>query len=161
MKCTKKQFLYLFSFLLLGGCLLGPESGSAQNISFETEDGWTLNVTGQLPVFLVASNHENYSSNGEDQFATRLMSGFNPGGINFNVVAPDVNGLTVEGFFQVNHHLQGPSIQNSGLFEGRVAEIRVSGNFGSLNIGKGLGRSEERRVGKECVSTCRSRWSPY
>src|SRR3546814_8399260 len=24
-----------------------------------------------------------------------------------------------------------------------------------------LPRSEERRVGKECVSTCRSRWSPY
>src|SRR3546814_14553550 len=24
-----------------------------------------------------------------------------------------------------------------------------------------LHRSEERRVGKECVSTCRSRWSPY
>src|SRR3546814_14739227 len=23
------------------------------------------------------------------------------------------------------------------------------------------GRSAERRVGKECVSTCRSRWSPY
>src|SRR3546814_1002835 len=27
-----------------------------------------------------------------------------------------------------------------------------------LDIGH---RSEERRVGKECVSTCRSRWSPY
>src|SRR3546814_12467469 len=27
---------------------------------------------------------------------------------------------------------------------------------------EGVGiRSEERRVGKECVSTCRSRWSPY
>src|SRR3546814_14781764 len=25
----------------------------------------------------------------------------------------------------------------------------------------GINRSEERRVGKECVSTCRSRWSPY
>src|SRR3546814_14601153 len=25
----------------------------------------------------------------------------------------------------------------------------------------GVSRSEERRVGKECVSTCRSRWSPY
>src|SRR3546814_15382073 len=25
----------------------------------------------------------------------------------------------------------------------------------------GLVRSEERRVGKACVSTCRSRWSPY
>src|SRR3546814_19148211 len=29
-----------------------------------------------------------------------------------------------------------------------------------FNEGRG-GRSEERRVGKECVSTCRSRWSPY
>src|SRR3546814_3148730 len=28
-------------------------------------------------------------------------------------------------------------------------------------IDPGLSRSEERRVGKECVSTCRSRWSPY
>src|SRR3546814_16444353 len=27
--------------------------------------------------------------------------------------------------------------------------------------GAAIGRSEERRVGKECVSTCRSRWSPY
>src|SRR3546814_12594764 len=35
-----------------------------------------------------------------------------------------------------------------------------------LHAGKVVGlleveRSEERRVGKECVSTCRSRWSPY
>src|SRR3546814_7108490 len=31
-------------------------------------------------------------------------------------------------------------------------------------VGRGAAvahRSEERRVGKECVSTCRSRWSPY
>ena len=28
------------------------------------------------------------------------------------------------------------------------------------SVGAGV-RSEERRVGKECVSTCRSRWSPY
>src|SRR3546814_17390542 len=34
---------------------------------------------------------------------------------------------------------------------------------GSVNQGGGVAfnRSEERRVGKECVSTCRSRWSPY
>src|SRR3546814_18375650 len=34
----------------------------------------------------------------------------------------------------------------------------------SLMMGRKLAgkyRSEERRVGKECVSTCRSRWSPY
>src|SRR3546814_6862971 len=34
-----------------------------------------------------------------------------------------------------------------------VCRHPVSGLFHS--------RSEERRVGKECVSTCRSRWSPY
>src|SRR3546814_19673796 len=28
-------------------------------------------------------------------------------------------------------------------------------------VGVDMGRSEERRVGKEGVSTCRSRWSPY
>ena len=28
-------------------------------------------------------------------------------------------------------------------------------------LAKPLGRSEERRVGKECSSPCRSRWSPY
>src|SRR3546814_7222101 len=30
-----------------------------------------------------------------------------------------------------------------------------------INEAVGNVRSEERRVGKECVSTCRSRWSPY
>src|SRR3546814_1649752 len=30
-----------------------------------------------------------------------------------------------------------------------------------LQAAAAQGRSEERRVGKECVSTCRSRWSPY
>src|SRR3546814_5077140 len=30
-----------------------------------------------------------------------------------------------------------------------------------FDISHSDGRSEERRVGKECVSTCRSRWSPY
>src|SRR3546814_3997553 len=34
--------------------------------------------------------------------------------------------------------------------------------LGAGRVGRGRrGRSEERRVGKECVSTCRSRWSPY
>src|SRR3546814_9425003 len=33
-------------------------------------------------------------------------------------------------------------------------DLRVA----ALNVEE---RSEERRVGKECVSTCRSRWSPY
>src|SRR3546814_6340613 len=36
------------------------------------------------------------------------------------------------------------------------------GNIDHLRVARrSTGRSEERRVGKECVSTCRSRWSPY
>src|SRR3546814_11146290 len=39
---------------------------------------------------------------------------------------------------------------------------RVGGIKVQVQAGKQKGaRSEERRVGKECVSTCRSRWSPY
>src|SRR3546814_19257186 len=30
----------------------------------------------------------------------------------------------------------------------------------AMIVGRAVGSSEERRVGKECVSTCRSRWSP-
>src|SRR3546814_11604079 len=36
--------------------------------------------------------------------------------------------------------------------------LMASGTMGAETAYR---RSEERRVGKECVSTCRSRWSPY
>src|SRR3546814_13905590 len=49
-----------------------------------------------------------------------------------------------------------------------TADIYSSGGGSESALGEILGdrrkdivRSEERRVGKECVSTCRSRWSPY
>src|SRR3546814_4780719 len=40
----------------------------------------------------------------------------------------------------------------------RLAVGRIDHHFAALHCTQ---RSEERRVGKECVSTCRSRWSPY
>src|SRR3546814_11094085 len=39
-------------------------------------------------------------------------------------------------------------------------DAHVAGSPLRLSDRDGDGRSEERRVGKECVSTCRSRWSP-
>src|SRR3546814_11000671 len=36
----------------------------------------------------------------------------------------------------------------------------MGGASGRTRTEGDLSRSEERRVGKECVSTCRSRWSP-
>src|SRR3546814_17005368 len=43
---------------------------------------------------------------------------------------------------------------------GRGLELVLDLDLGDVGIGALL-RSEERRVGKECVSTCRSRWSRY
>src|SRR3546814_1490984 len=54
--------------------------------------------------------------------------------------------------------------------DGRRAFADISGAAGELKtaiheareaVARLDTRSEERRVGKECVSTCRSRWSPY
>src|SRR3546814_9631841 len=53
---------------------------------------------------------------------------------------------------QVRHQVGGARRDVSGAaVRGLEAESQVVGR----------GRSAERRVGKECVSTCRSRWSPY
>src|SRR5213082_3747815 len=77
-----------------------------------------------------------------------------------------------------DHHYVFPS-GVAGLLE---AEIEVAGQLGlrfhpcrgSMDLGQSSGglppdrvvedidaRSEERRVGKECLTQCRSRWSPY
>src|SRR3546814_9208888 len=48
------------------------------------------------------------------------------------------------------------NITNSGDLATYTPSLSVNTRFGNENT-----RSEERRVGKECVSTCRSRWSPY
>ena len=61
--------------------------------------------------------------------------------------------------------LIGGSIWRSHLITNQLQkdEIKVfHGLSGELPTGlRRAGRSEERRVGKECVQPCRSRWSPY
>src|SRR3546814_19067868 len=47
-----------------------------------------------------------------------------------------------------------------GLADGATLAVLVREIDAPVNVAAGP-RSDERRVGKECVSTCRSRWSPY
>src|SRR3546814_12136941 len=57
------------------------------------------------------------------------------------------------------------TLQQIGGERGRLGRMNVEYLAPEMrpasNLGDTVGRSEERRVGKECVSTCRSRWSPY
>src|SRR3546814_11790892 len=61
-----------------------------------------------------------------------------------------VAGGSVEIDQRVARHLSGPEDEQVGP---RAADQPIRPQAAV--------RSEERRVGKECVSTCRSRWSPY
>src|SRR3546814_1305170 len=69
---------------------------------------------------------------------------------------------------EVTGHGEKMDVHRKGLLH-RAFSVLIADDAGRLLLQKrapekyhsaGL-RSEERRVGKECVSTCRSRWSPY
>ena len=53
-----------------------------------------------------------------------------------------------------------PTVSAKELAKGGDTAGQVTFDIGLTGC-TGNARSEERRVGKECVSTCRSRWSPY
>src|SRR3546814_11814898 len=59
------------------------------------------------------------------------------------------------------------SVETVAFSGDSLGEKEVGGNTSAVDLTglpsgeKTVERSEERRVGKECVSTCRSRWSPY
>src|SRR3546814_16150982 len=56
-----------------------------------------------------------------------------------------------------------PSIagEDGGNVQDYLTELILSRDSDLIGRTVGSLRSEERRVGKECVSPCRSRWSPY
>src|SRR3546814_15252079 len=60
---------------------------------------------------------------------------------------------------QGKHYAQFPDRQSFRIYLEDLREPGIRERL--LKIWTDPERSEERRVGKECVSTCRSRWSPY
>src|SRR3546814_16663496 len=68
----------------------------------------------------------------------------------------------IEFFAQVHQLIYGgrdPSLRVPATVDA-LAALAAAGRI-EPDVATRLSRSEERRVGKECVSTCRSRWSPY
>src|SRR3546814_1545758 len=71
------------------------------------------------------------------------------------VVAHIADGIKVDQRSHARDHQAEQAVQ------GVHAELHRDVEIANLDPGECELRSEERRVGKECVSTCRSRWSPY
>src|SRR3546814_12825251 len=67
----------------------------------------------------------------------------------------------VDGAVASHHAVAGDFLLLHAEVEAAVLDIHVPLLEGALVEQDLQARSEERRVGKECVSTCRSRWPPY
>src|SRR3546814_14021943 len=87
----------------------------------------------------------------------KAMAGAGPLGVReiARLVERDVKGV----------HTDLTALCKTGIVE-RVDDAKYQFPYDALHIdftviGPKAARSEERRVGKECVSTCSSRWSPY
>ena len=132
---------FALCFIATSG-LLSLANPAIAGVDLVNTNDWETSISGSLPVFLVASDHDN------SEKAFRVQSGFNPTNINFHVVAPTGDsGITISGHFQVDTHLQGSGAQNSGLFESRVANIKLSGDFGTIVAGKDFGVFNSSAIG--------------
>src|SRR3546814_13982909 len=73
----------------------------------------------------------------------------------------------VQTWFRTHYGPNNAVLVLAGDIDVPTAKAKVEKWFGAIPAGPApqdvdaTVRSEERRVGKECVSTCRSRWSPY
>ena len=112
------------------------------DIPLLSDSDWQTSISGSIPVFLVSSNQDDGES------GVRIQSGFNPANLNFRVVAPKTeSGLSISGNFQIDTHLQGSGVQNSSIFESRVANIQISSNYGTITAGKDFGVFNSSAIG--------------
>src|SRR3546814_19484511 len=87
----------------------------------------------------------------------------------FTLADPVYSRLHIVEYTTLRHAAQHPECMRQRIEQHFVGLKQVGSRDGSVaNMGHGRAespswgiRSEERRVGQECVGTCRSRWSPY
>src|SRR3546814_13264559 len=70
----------------------------------------------------------------------------------------DGDGITLPDILPVRGEVR---INDQSRMVIRLTDETVLRGINSLPLFAGFARSEERRGGNECVSTCRSRWSRY
>src|SRR3546814_16982349 len=73
-----------------------------------------------------------------------------------DIILPSVNGPNGNNHYKL--WLRGEREIEGSIYTINIYVTMPKAGVGNYPFGR---RSEERRVGKECVSTCRSRWSRY
>src|SRR3546814_15240823 len=111
---------------------VGPNDG-IESMAFELDGSGRLDLPGLFPHGL--------------KIAALRLSG---------AVDGDLAGVRIEDGFV---DLGGPRLWLRASANRHDDAVRIEMNAALADLP--VDRSEERRVGKECVSTCRSRWSPY
>src|SRR3546814_14538029 len=86
----------------------------------------------------------------------RRLSALGPGGLSRERAGVEVRDVHPSHYGRMCP-IETPEGPNIGLIGSLASFARINA-FGFIETPY---RSEERRVGKECVRTCRSRWSPY
>src|SRR3546814_15351938 len=70
-------------------------------------------------------------------------------------------GVLLSGIFFASKVRRLFAVRSELSADGTARTYLFTGPIFFASVESFLARSEERRVGKECVSTCSSRWSPY
>ena len=121
------------------GFLAASLSSTVSAQGFDMGNGWKGNVGLQLQTFVVSGDES--ISNAE---ATRVMSGFDPSKLTIGVTAPETDGVTVSGTYQLVSSIHGAQASGKGdgspgKFGVRVAELAIAGDFGTVKAGRGWG----------------------
>jgi predicted porin len=106
----------------------------AQAVTVMAEDGWTLGVSGQVNQFLVYTDDKTPGG----QETVEVRDGLLPVFLNFDMSSPEMNGLTMAAHISISPSTNTTS-QEHGTFEQREAYATVSGDFGTVLMGKALG----------------------
>lgn len=117
-------------------------SSSVNAIEFNLSEGWKGDVGLQLQTFL-ADIEDNVSG----ESSTRVISGFDPSKLTIGVTAPEYEGVTLSGNFQIAQAINGAketgdntfNRANGGQFQVRIAQLSVAGDFGTFKFGRGWG----------------------
>lgn len=123
--------------------------GSSHAAEFDIgNSGWKASIGFQLQAFIADLDTTTKNADGTvttNDTSQRILSGFDPSKLTVGVTAPEVNGLTVSGTYQLVQAINGAKSSgdnafndaDGGQFQVRIAELALSGDFGTIKAGRG------------------------